>query len=96
MADTPEARVTVKVESNHGERLSLTITDTGVGMDADQVENATKRFSSLKRDKGGIGLGLPLAVKIVERDHGGRLEIESTRNEGTSVTIELPIRREPT
>lgn len=96
MAGTPEATVTVKVESNGGDRLSLTIADTGVGMDPDQVENATKRFSSLKRDKGGIGLGLPLAVKIVEREHGGRLEIESARGEGTSVTIELPLRHEPT
>lgn len=96
MADTPEARVTVTVESRGGEQLSLTITDTGVGMDADQVENAKKRFTTLKRDKGGTGLGLPLAVKIVEREHGGHLEIESTTNEGTSVTIELPVRREPT
>lgn len=96
MAGTPEASVTVKVESNGGDRLSLTIADTGVGMDPDQVENATKRFSSLKRDKGGIGLGLPLAVKIVEREHGGRLEIESARGEGTSVTIELPLRHGPT
>ncbi len=63
-------------------------------MDADQVEQATKRFSSLKRDRGGIGLGLPLAVKIVEREHIGSLEIESAPGEGTSVTIELPLRRD--
>ncbi len=96
LAGTPrEAHVTVEVESNGGERLSLTITDTGVGMDATQVEDATKRFRSLKRDKGGIGLGLPLAAKIVDREHGGRLEIESTPGEGTSVTIELPLRHGP-
>jgi signal transduction histidine kinase len=95
VADTPDARVTVKVESNGGEHLSLTVTDNGVGMDAAQVEDATKRFRSLKRDKGGIGLGLPLAVKIVEQEHDGRLEIESAPDEGTSVTIELPLRRGP-
>jgi signal transduction histidine kinase len=59
------------------------------------VEDATKRFRSLKRDKGGIGLGLPLAVKIIEQEHDGRLEIESAPDEGTSVTIELPLRRGP-
>lgn len=87
-----QARVTIEAESNGSDRLRLTIADTGVGMEADQVENATKRFSSLKRDKGGIGLGLPLAVKIVE-EHGGRLEIDSAPGEGTSVTIELPLRQ---
>jgi signal transduction histidine kinase len=95
VADTADARVTITVESNGGDHLSVTVTDTGVGMDAAQVEDATKRFRSLKRDKGGIGLGLPLAVKIVEQEHGGRLDIESVPNEGTSVTIELPLRHGP-
>jgi signal transduction histidine kinase len=89
-----QARVTIEVESNSGDRLRLTVTDTGVGMEAEQVEHATKRFSSLKRDKGGIGLGLPLAVKIVE-EHGGRLDIDSAPGEGTTVTIELPLRQGP-
>jgi signal transduction histidine kinase len=87
-------RVMVGVQADGGERLSVTIADTGTGMDAAQVESATKRFRSLKKGKGGIGLGLPLAVKIIEREHSGRLEIESTVGVGTTVTIELPLKRE--
>ncbi len=87
-------RLVVTVQVNGGESLSLTIADTGRGMDVQQVESATKRFRSLRKEEGGIGLGLPLAVKIIEREHLGRLEIESTVGVGTSVTIELPLKRE--
>lgn len=86
-------RVVVDAQSG-GETVSVTISDTGIGMDAAQVESATKRFRSLKKAKGGIGLGLPLAVKIVEREHGGRVDIESAPGAGTTVTIELALRRE--
>ena len=85
-------RITVEVQAS-GETVSLTIADTGNGMDAAQVDSATKRFRSLKKEKGGIGLGLPLAVKIIENEHGGRFDIESAVGVGTSVTIELPRRR---
>ncbi len=85
-------RVVIEVQAN-AENVSVAIADTGSGMDAAQVENATKRFRSLKKAKGGIGLGLPLAVKIVG-EHGGRVDIESTLGVGTTVTIELPLRRE--
>ena len=87
-------RLVVAGRVNGGEGLSLTIADTGSGMDVQQVESATKRFRSLRKAEGGIGLGLPLAVKIIEREHLGRLEIESTVGVGTSVTIELPLKRE--
>jgi signal transduction histidine kinase len=86
-------RVVIEVQAN-SENLRVAIADTGSGMDAAQVESATKRFRSLKKAKGGIGLGLPLALKIVEREHGGRVDIESTLGFGTTVTVELPLRRE--
>lgn len=86
-------RVVIEVQAS-AENLSVAIADTGSGMDAAQVESATKRFRSLKKAKGGIGLGLPLAVKIVEREHGGRVDIESMLGFGTTVTVELPLRRE--
>ena len=89
-----DARVEIAVETHGTGRLSLTVTDTGCGMDASQVESATKRFRSLKKMHGGIGLGLPLALKIIKQEHGGRLDIKSHFGVGTTITIELPTRRE--
>ncbi len=83
------------VAASSGEgQLCLSIRDTGRGMDPSQVENAKKRFRSLRKERGGIGLGLPLAIKIVEREHGGQLNIESESEVGTTVTIQLPLKRE--
>lgn len=85
------ARVQVEVEMSDTGRVLIKITDTGCGMDSVQVESATKRFRSLKKEQGGIGLGLPLALKVIEREHGGRLDIKSNLGAGTTVTVNLPI-----
>jgi signal transduction histidine kinase len=87
-------RVAIDVQAIGDESLSMTIADTGTGMDAAQVDSATKRFRSLKKEQGGIGLGLPLAVKIIEQEHSGRLDIESALGVGTSVTLQVPLTRE--
>lgn len=95
LADTmDDAKVEIRGETDGTDCLRVTITDTGPGMDAFQVEDATKPFRSLKKDRGGIGLGLPLALKIIDREHRGRLEIDSEVGVGTTVTIELPVERE--
>jgi signal transduction histidine kinase len=86
-------RVEISARMLDSDRIVLTITDTGPGMDAAQLESATKRFRSLKKQKGGIGLGLPLALKIITQEHKGSLDIESTLGEGTTVTIELPTKQ---
>ncbi|MBI2816313.1 MAG: HAMP domain-containing histidine kinase [Acidobacteria bacterium] len=74
--------------------LEITAETNGIDRDPSQVENAKKRFRSLKKERGGIGLGLPLALKIIEREHSGRLNIESELGAGTVVTVELPVRKE--
>lgn len=88
------AALEITATTNGADRLVLKVRDNGCGMDPSQVENAKKRFRSLKKERGGIGLGLPLALKVIEREHGGRLDIESDLGTGTTVTVELPLRRE--
>ena len=87
------AALEITATTNGVDRLILKVRDNGCGMEPTQVENAKKRFRSLKKERGGIGLGLPLALKIIEREHGGRLNIESELGTGTIVTVELPLRR---
>jgi signal transduction histidine kinase len=88
------AKIQIAVETSGSGRVAMTIADTGCGMDSAQLENATKRFRSLKKQQGGIGLGLPLALKIIEREHEGQVVIESEPEAGTTVTINLPMKRE--
>ena len=55
--------------------------------------DAVKLFATSKSKKGGTGFGLPLAVKVVEAEHDGRLVLEAREGGGTVVTITLPRRR---
>jgi signal transduction histidine kinase len=71
---------------------TVTIKDYGIGMSAEAVKDARELFVTSKLT--GTGFGLPLATKIVETEHGGRLNIESKKGTGTQVTILLPIRQQ--
>jgi PAS domain S-box-containing protein len=62
-------------------------TDEGCGIPPGQMEQVLKPFFTTKR--GGSGLGLPIAHRIVER-HGGRLSLASRPGQGTTVSIYLP------
>jgi signal transduction histidine kinase len=77
----------------NGDRVRLTIEDTGTGMTPEAVEHARLRFRSTRRSQGGTGLGLPIAVRIITDDHRGELEIDSTLGIGTKITIMLPMRQ---
>jgi PAS domain S-box-containing protein len=70
--------------------------DNGIGMTPGEVEKAFLKFgqidSDLNRKYDGTGLGLPLSKALTEL-HGGVLEIESIKGEGTTVTVRLPASR---
>ena len=76
--------------------LTLTVTDTGIGMSEADVRTAMERFGQvdgrLSRKYEGAGLGLPLAKQLIEL-HGGRLAIDSTPATGPRVHIMLPATR---
>ncbi|HEY1795869.1 MAG TPA: ATP-binding protein [Stellaceae bacterium] len=82
-----------------GGGVVVAVSDHGIGMDAKEVALASTRFgqvaSSLSRRHAGTGLGLPLAIGLVEL-HGGRLTIDSTKGSGTTVTIAFPPDRSET
>ena len=73
--------------------ISITVSDTGVGIPADSIATAVEPFGQV-RDSAhvsheGTGLGLPLAKQRVEL-HGGVLSIESEVGMGTSVKMTFP------
>jgi PAS domain S-box-containing protein len=72
-----------------GRYVRLTVTDTGVGMDAVTLARSVQPFFSTKPHGAGTGLGLPMAKSLAEQS-GGSFRIESRPGEGTHVTIWLP------
>jgi nitrogen fixation/metabolism regulation signal transduction histidine kinase len=79
----------IEVRSDVQEGLvTITIEDSGCGMSAEGQRDALTLFATSKPN--GTGFGLPLAVKIVESEHGGRLNIDSVKGRGTIVRITIP------
>ena len=80
--------LTVKLEELSNERIRIVFTDTGRGMPASQVEQLFEPFST--STTGGTGLGLSIVYQIV-RDHHGTINVRSLENQGTTITVELPV-----
>ncbi len=76
-----------------GASAELTITDSGVGMSADQLARCFDLYYSTK--KGGTGLGLATVRRIVEM-HGGEVAVQSDEGRGTRFHIWLPLLQEIT
>ena len=86
-AKRPAGHLTLRTEVL-GDRLEVRIIDTGVGV---APEHLDRLFEPLFSTKGfGVGLGLPLARQIMEQQGGG-IDIHSKPDEGTEVTLWLPI-----
>ena len=68
-------------------RVTIRISDTGVGMDPEALERAFEPYFSTKAT--GTGLGLPIAKRNVELT-GGTIAVTSGRDRGTTVELSLP------
>jgi signal transduction histidine kinase len=89
-------RVTLWWERNRSGEIALHVSDTGVGMTAEDLRNVLKPFgrgsAELARARHDTGLGLSICRKFSEM-HGGRMEIASELGKGTTVTVVLPRER---
>ena len=91
---TPDGgRVTLKASNEGRKGVRISVRDTGVGMTEDEVAIAMLPFGQVdggrSRTREGTGLGLPIAKALVEL-HGGELQIQSVKGQGTEVVITLP------
>lgn len=84
--------ITVKDVPKNNRKLSLSVIDTGMGIDEADLPRVTERFfrvdKSRSRERGGTGLGLAIVKHIIEA-HGEELKIKSEPNKGSIFSISL-------
>jgi signal transduction histidine kinase len=69
--------------------VCIMVSDEGSGMDSRTLASVFDPFFTTKRERGGTGLGLPVALGIV-RELGGTIEVQSSPGSGTTVLIRMP------
>jgi signal transduction histidine kinase len=86
--------VTVSTDTLPGDRVTVAVADTGVGIAPDDLAHVFKRFYRCDRSRthSGSGLGLSL-VQAVATSHGGRVAVDSAPGRGSTFTVTLPCGR---
>jgi two-component system OmpR family sensor kinase len=90
---SPDGGVVVVAAEEQADGAVLRVSDAGMGMTPEQVDNLFQKFyrtpDSQARGIRGTGLGLYLVKQLVEA-HGGSVTVESQHGTGTTFTIKLP------
>jgi len=91
-----DGAIDVRLEGGADGSLTLVVADSGIGISEEDRERVFEPFfqvnTNLTRQHEGTGLGLPLTKRLVELLQG-RLSIESTPGEGTTVRVVVPPER---
>jgi PAS domain S-box-containing protein len=91
-----EGSITVDV-SQRGTDMRMQVTDTGVGIPSDQLENIFSRFHRVEHTEGrsqeGTGIGLSMVKELVKL-HGGTIAVSSEPGKGSTFTINIPTGKE--
>jgi signal transduction histidine kinase len=86
-------QITVDTESVANQRLVVKISDTGIGMNADEVRTVFDKYSQGAHGMGGLGLGLAISRKLVKL-HSGSIHAASLgKGKGAVFSIALPLMR---
>ncbi len=97
---TLKGSITVSVALLHEDKEQVTIefavTDTGIGIEADKLDEIFENFHQASSDTsrlfGGTGLGLAIVKQLVE-PQGGTIHVKSAVNEGTTFSFTLPFQK---
>ena len=97
---TEEGRVTVSARWQPGhDCIDFSVSDTGEGISPDKIAEIFDIFrqldSSVTRSHGGIGLGLYIVKQLTEL-LGGAISVQSELDKGSTFTVSLPLRTNPT
>ncbi|OPY87563.1 MAG: Sporulation kinase E [Smithella sp. PtaU1.Bin162] len=85
-----EGKITITVDKEGKNYIVVSISDTGCGMTAEEIEKIFSPEYTTKEK--GVGLGIPLASEII-RGHGGEIRVISLKGKGTTFEVVLPRER---
>ena len=84
--------VSVGADRDHPRDIAcITVSDTGAGIEPENVDRIFDPFFTTKEPDEGTGLGLMITHQIVA-DHGGAIEVSSTPGEGSTFRMKLPVK----
>jgi CheY-like chemotaxis protein len=93
-----QVRALLTGSRDSGEHLVVAVSDTGIGIPPEKIDRIFDTFhqveEGLSRNYAGLGLGLALVRKLTTA-MGGSIQVESTLEEGSTFTVEIPISRPP-
>ncbi len=93
---TSNGRVALAIDIDQAERLRLAVTDSGIGIPADKLEQIFESFAQADagttRQFGGTGLGLAICRNLA-RAMGGDVTVSSVEGQGATFTLTLPFVR---
>ena len=90
-----DEKVIVTIRSQRtAEGVRVAVSDTGCGMNPEQLAHVFDPLYTTRRQLGGSGLGMGIAYGII-REHAGQMEVQSMPGMGTTVTIDLPVAAGP-
>lgn len=93
---TEQGKIEVRLKSDGG-RVQLIVSDSGVGIPAEELEKIFERFHRVQHTKGrsqeGTGIGLSLVQELVKL-LGGKISVSSKPGEGAVFTVDLPLASE--
>ena len=87
----PDGKIVLAAEKRESE-VVISVADSGIGIPEEHLPRLFTKFFRVPSSENlaqGTGLGLSIVKRIIE-GHGGRIEVESVENEGTSFFIFLP------
>ncbi len=85
-----EGEIVIRTSNPEPDLIQMSVSDNGSGISEQDLPHIFEPFFSTKHNTSGIGLGLSIVHGIVE-NHKGKIEVSSEPDQGTCITITLPL-----
>jgi two-component system, OmpR family, sensor histidine kinase ChvG len=87
-----DSQIEVRVTDGPANSIRTSVHNRGPAISEANLQRIWDRFFTTRADRGGTGLGLPIVMTVVEA-HGGSVGVQSTTEEGTTFSFDLPVPR---